>query len=161
MGNLPGLLILNNHKENRMTNIAPDAIADGLEGMKNVQVKIYDTAYSHGWYAEERSFGDRIALCHSELSEALEAFRDGDDMTQIRYLHTPNCGYFGQYTHGTDPLGACRCEPKPDGIAVELADTIIRILDMAEAESIPVLDAIRVKMAFNDTRPFRHGGKAL
>ena len=33
-------------------------------------------AKDHGWWDEPRTFGDCIALVHSELSEALEANRD-------------------------------------------------------------------------------------
>ena len=32
-------------------------------------------ARDHGWWDTERTFGDCIALVHSELSEALEAYR--------------------------------------------------------------------------------------
>jgi len=39
--------------------------------------EIHDTAKAHGWWEGKRSFGDLIALMHSELSEALEAYRDG------------------------------------------------------------------------------------
>lgn len=33
---------------------------------------IHQNAVAHGWWDEPRSFGDIVALCHSELSEALE-----------------------------------------------------------------------------------------
>lgn len=133
-----------------------------LQAMKFIQAAIYDTSYSHGWYEEPRTFGDRMALIHSEVSEALEHFRGGDDMTRIKFSHMPSCKQMGHYTYIDNPrAGGCNCTPKPDGIAVELADVIIRILDMAEAEGIPVLEAIEVKMRFNEGRPHRHGGKAL
>lgn len=52
-------------------------------------------------------------------------------------------------------------DKKPEGIAVELADCIIRILDWAGKEGVDMDAIIRKKMAYNRTRPYRHGGKLL
>lgn len=41
---------------------------------------VHENAVKHGWWDEERTFGEIIALCHSELSEALEAYRDGEEL---------------------------------------------------------------------------------
>jgi NTP pyrophosphatase (non-canonical NTP hydrolase) len=95
------------------------------------------TADLSGWHTEPRTFGELIALAHSELSEALEAYRDGL------------------------PLSEFTSEGKPEGIAVELADVLIRIFDMSEELGIPLEDAIKAKMAYNKTRSYRHGGKKL
>jgi NTP pyrophosphatase (non-canonical NTP hydrolase) len=48
---------------------------------------------------------------------------------------------------------------KPEGIPSELADVIIRVLDMCGALGIDIAAALADKMAFNETRPYRHGGK--
>jgi len=39
----------------------------------------YETAVSKGWHDEEREIGTLLALIHSEVSEALEADRKGDE----------------------------------------------------------------------------------
>lgn len=39
----------------------------------------YENAVEHGWWEEGREDGTLIALMHSELSEALEALRKGDE----------------------------------------------------------------------------------
>ena len=43
--------------------------------------------------------------------------------------------------------------------AVELADVIIRVLDVSHALGIDIGHAVAAKMAFNVTRPIKHGGK--
>ena len=39
--------------------------------------RCHEIAVAHGWWDEEKSVGEIIALMHSELSEALEEARDG------------------------------------------------------------------------------------
>ena len=43
-----------------------------------IQSDIHETAKSKGWWDSERNDGELIALMHSELSEALEALRNGN-----------------------------------------------------------------------------------
>lgn len=74
----------------------------------------------------------RIALLHSELSEAFEAYRcdtADDHLLEER------------------------------GFAVELADVIIRIMDMSAAFELDVGRLVIEKMVFNIGRSKMHGGK--
>ena len=48
---------------------------------------------------------------------------------------------------------------KPEGIPSELADIIIRVLDIAAFHHIDIAAAIADKMAYNESRTYRHGGK--
>lgn len=94
--------------------------------------EIHKNAVSHGWWDEERDFGEICALIHSELSEALEEYRNGNPLVYYRCPHDKgvcnpqNCAE----TH-RDPIYAEEpCDGrKPEGIAVELADVVIRIFD--------------------------------
>lgn len=48
---------------------------------------------------------------------------------------------------------------KPEGIPSELADIIIRVLDICAYHDIDIAASLADKMAFNATRSYRHGGK--
>lgn len=111
---------------------------------KNLNIKdlikeAHENAKAHGWWDEDRGFGEQIALIHSELSEALEEFRDGKDYTEIY----------------SDEKG------KPCGIPTELADVLIRIFDTCGRYGIDLESAIKLKMDYNKTRPYKHGGKVI
>jgi NTP pyrophosphatase (non-canonical NTP hydrolase) len=102
---------------------------------------IHQNARDHGWWDAPRSFGDIIALCHSELSEALEEYRNGQPPV-----------YYPEAKEG-GPRG------KPEGLAVELADCVIRILDYAGQAGIDLDAVLSEKHEYNKSRPYRHGGK--
>jgi len=125
--------------------------------------EIHAVAIEHGWWTEERSFGDIIALCHSELSEALEEYRDGRPMV-LNHCNLDdeiNCEP-GAYYHTVHCCSNCgHKDVKPEGIAIELADCIIRILDYCGHAGIDIEDAILMKHEFNKTRPWRHNGKVI
>lgn len=108
----------------------------------------HENAVAHGWWEKEPSFGDLIALCHSELSEALEEYRKGGTQGQ------KSDRYHRDVLRYSD-------EGKPEGILPELADVILRILDMCGKNGWDIGRAIIEKHDFNVTRPYKHGGKII
>lgn len=117
--------------------------------------EIHENAVAHGWWNEERSFGDIVALCHSELSEALEEYRSNKPFAYCNTPHTDS----GMYGINTPDEWAP--DDKPEGIATEMIDCIIRILDWCGKEGVDVDALMEAKHNYNKTRPYRHGGKAL
>lgn len=109
-----------------------------VKSISNLVKEAHENAINKGWYEEPRTFGEVIALVHSELSEALEDYRSGRGLREI-------------YFEGD----------KPCGIPTELADVVIRIFDTCGHLSIDLETAIKIKMEYNATRPQRHGGKKL
>ena len=101
-----------------------------------------ETAKAKGFRDEERSFPADIALMHSELSEALEAYRDPKRVITDIYR-----------------ISDTDYQSKPEGVGVELADAIIRICESCEYHGIPLGYAIMAKLTYNKTRPHMHGGK--
>ena len=89
--------------------------------------EVHENAVKHGWWDEPRTFGEIVALCHSELSEALEEYRSGKPMA-----------YFVERNGFTVTEMRERRGEKPEGIAVEMADCIIRVLDYMGKEGFNV-----------------------
>lgn len=129
--------------------------------IEDLGAEAYGNSEAHGWYAEERSVGDLLALMHSELSEALEQFRDGRPLGVIHWTQGDQELDWRSYAAWRDLYRLVALGWKPDGFVVELADVLIRIFDMAGARGLPLGEALLAKMAYNRTRPMRHGGKRL
>ncbi len=96
-------------------------------------------AIENGFYepGKVRDFDGMIANIHGEASEALEEWRNGRGFTET------------YYSEGM----------KPEGIPSELADIVIRVLDMCAHYKIDLEEIIRIKIVYNKTRPYRNGGK--
>ncbi|QCT03315.1 hypothetical protein E6C60_2603 [Paenibacillus algicola] len=116
----------------------------------------HQNAVAKGWWEEDRSFGEIIALIHSEASEALEDHRNGHEPSEIWYerkiAEPPSFYTVKKARYATD---------KPCGIHSELADICIRVFDACGRYGIDLEAAIEEKMTYNATRPQRHGGKKL
>ena len=118
---------------------------------------VHENAVAHGWYEREPTLPEAIALIHSELSEALEEYRNGKPMVY------GCCNIEGAVC---DHSEECDREPgdlscKPEGIAVELCDAVIRILDTLAFYGVNIESVLEGKHEYNKSRPYKHGGKEI
>jgi hypothetical protein len=102
-------------------------------------------------------------LATTELAEAAEEVRNGMD---VKFIYAVTL--MGKRVPYDEALAMSDAEriatfgkplPKPEGFGIEVGDTIIRLLDTAGALGIDIAECMRLKMAYNETRPARHGGK--
>jgi hypothetical protein len=106
--------------------------------INNFAKEVHENSIYKGWWEKEISFTEFISLCHCELSEALQDYRD-------------NCRVNRVYEK----------DNKPTGIPVELADCILRILDFCAANKIDIEQVLTQKHEYNKTRSYRHGDKKI
>ena len=92
--------------------------------------RVHRIADDHGFWSS-RDIGKalfKIVMEVAEIGQALE-----DDCPQDKHL------------------------PEFNSLTIEVADTIIRLLDLAGFYRMPIGPALIAKMKFNETRPHRHG----
>ena len=113
------------------------------KGLNTYRDQIHANAVAHGWWDDTKDFDERLAkipekilLVHCELSEAVEEFRTGN----IKLYYE---------------------DDKPEGVFVELADAIIRILDLCGACGVDIAYMLELKHQFNVKRSYRHGNKKI
>lgn len=142
-----------------------------FDAMMAVQKEIFETAEKSGWHERDRELPEALALIHSEVSEALEAYRDGMEETSNQYRYKVDDVIVdpayedGEYVYMTLPIMEDQegnpILGKPEGVASELADVIIRVLDYSEQKGIDTIRVMLQKMEYNKTRGYRHGGKRV
>lgn len=91
----------------------------------------HQNAVDHGFYDEKRPMEERLANIHCEWSEAMSEYARQGPLYWHRCPHGGRCET--QEVHGgeTDCAGCTPAMRKPEGVAVELMDGCLRILDLA------------------------------
>lgn len=110
--------------------------------------------------AKAKGFNDvnvptQLCLIHSEVSEALEDFREGRKPDEFLYESNDTGDIFteNQVPVGDKYVGYL----KPVGIPSEIADVLIRCFDFAGRFGIDLDRAVTEKMIYNSNRKYKHG----
>ena len=105
-----------------------------VTALRDLTTNIHSANVAAGWWTDKAgnplqanpfAFSNKLALCHSELSEALEGDRKGKQDDHL---------------------------PHRLASEVELADALIRIFDLAGAYDLDVAGAMYEKIAYNAQR---------
>ena len=119
--------------------------------MNELSQQIHEIAKSKGFYDKERNIGELLCLIHSEVSEAMEADRKN---------HYAEYGTYRADKQATDESFKQEFEDSvKNTFSDELADIIIRVMDLAAFKGIDLESHIKAKIRYNSLRERMHGKK--
>lgn len=113
--------------------------------------EIHENAKARGFFETPKNIGEMLCLIHSEVSEALEA-----DRTQ--HYTEANMDVINGWVSDEDFKEHFNNEVK-NSFEDELADVMIRVMDLAAFKGIDLEKHIHAKMRFNSLRAYKHGKK--
>lgn len=121
-------------------NLTPDEVRQLSRLLGKLSEHCHDASRVNGFWqspdmgvgCDKHEVGCKIALIAGEAMELLEAWRL------------------------QDPTGPCAKDPRLSHVSEELADVVIRSLDLAAFMQIDLAYAIAVKLEHNSTRPYKH-----
>lgn len=108
--------------------------------------QIHEGNAERGFWEGERKLTEVVMLTVCELSEAIEADREGNRMSHERYanyLNNPTPDNFKRYVKDT--------------VQDEIADAMIRLLDFSHKFGIDLDFHVEHKLLYNASRPYKHG----
>ena len=122
-----------------LTTLGEEVIGAGLQ---TLVLAAHRQAEAAGWNKDRNSVIEELALITTEVAEGIEEARDG------------NPGVRGLY-YDVDTQ-------KPEGLASEIGDVLIRSAHLSTNTKLGEIDVVEgtlAKLRFNPTRAYRHGGR--
>jgi len=124
--------------------------------IRELQKQAFENAKAKGFIREDappEHIDQKLLMIVGELVEAQNELRAGVQPQKVYY---PESIIRNEAENiSIDP----RRVLKPEGFGIELADAQIRLAELAEYAGIDLEHLVELKMAYNATREFRHGGK--
>jgi NTP pyrophosphatase (non-canonical NTP hydrolase) len=137
--------------------IANEMLAEVPAGLNNLSCAIYQRNVEKGFYEKPKNIGEMLCLIHSEVSEALEADRKDNyaDKNLIQEMEAEGYTWKDSETSFKSAFEKYVKNTFED----ELADIMIRVMDLAAFKGIDLEFHIRQKMEYNLLRQKYHGKK--
>lgn len=133
-----------------------------VQALKEFAAGAFKNSREKGFWdgPENDNLPTKVALMHSELSELLEAFRDGNP--ECSKPITVTCTAVG-FSVTDDPLytPVRVVDRRITSIEEEVADLFIRLGDFCGRYEIDLGAVAIAKMKYNSTRKPMHGGKRV
>ena len=127
--------------EGAKMNTPPQLYLSSVEISENNKEKGFHT----GW----DNIPEKLMLVVTELAEAMEEYRK---IPIEAWQQLQEVGHFTSHTVDTHLAGKVY-----DNFEMEIADTFIRLMDICGALGLDIDQAIVDKVAYNKTRPYKHG----
>lgn len=126
--------------------------------------EVHKNAVACGEWDTPPTLPEALCSIHAEVSSALAEYRAGNPIVYGTCAISPeDCRFSGLCDNvgrpGPDSPGDDYC--KPEGIAVELADALLRILDLMAALGVDVDAVVMAKHKYNLAREPASGGGAV
>ena len=122
--------------------------------LNELSKEIHNNAKEKGFYEKERNISELLMLIVSELGEAQEALRKGK---RVRYWQID---YYKDCVDNPNLDADMVFESSiKDTFEDEIADSIIRLLDLCGYMNIDIDFHLKEKMKYNKNREYKHGKK--
>ena len=122
-----------------------------MNTLNELAQEIHANAQAKGFFEKPKNIGEMLCLIHSEVSEALEADR------KDKYCSYP-MGAVNGWVEDSDFIESYKRNVKGT-FEEEMADILIRVLDLCAFKKIDIDVHVKAKMRFNAQREKYHGKK--
>jgi len=127
--------------------------------LNELRDSIHKNALEHGFYEVNPSIDplviDKLLLIHSEIGETTEAYRTGHFANIDKYNKAIKI--VEDLENNSDTRRLIFESEIKDSFEDEIADTIIRLLDLCGYLEIDVDKHIELKHKYNKARAYKHG----